>query len=486
MLSKHIAFLSSSFDYTTGILPFARQLEARGYIVDWISFRNCERQWLLKEGVAPEKILDTLNGLADHMDEHEIDERLRRLENGREPFVNHIVSMDRLVKLKGNPFARRYLAHVEKLVTAFLVNRGITIVSGGRDTALQVSTSKICERIGVSFVVPTYVRLPDDRYGLFEGYTEASLVTIHEPGAAANAAAIQFLKQFRKERPTPSMVLFERRNNQFLTRLPSDLKLLLTMARRGLHDRGNDFTRYTLRRLFGMYLRRRWNAFHTRIAPPFQSLGTRPFVLYAYQMQPESSIDTSVAHYSDQIALIRQIARAVPSAYDFYVKPHPDHIGGLARSRLIEISRIPGVTLINPLASGRALIHQASLIITPAGTMAYEAALYGIPSIIFADQFFGALSSVHRCNSIDALPLLVANLLESPTRASDKEIVDYLSHIFANTVVGRQTSYMGPLTDAELSTMARLYDDLIEVLSHQACTAPNRAHLNSKSQCLKS
>jgi hypothetical protein len=65
-------------------------------------------------------------------------------------------------------------------------------------------------------------------------------------------------------------------------------------------------------------------------------------------MQPESSIDVLAAHYSDQITLIRQIARSIPFGYDFYVKPHPDHVGGLSLAKLKEIAAIPGVTLIDP------------------------------------------------------------------------------------------------------------------------------------------
>jgi hypothetical protein len=457
-----IALLSSSFEYTTGILPLARRLERRGHVVNWISFRRHEYEWLRKQGVPASQILDTIGALDAPMDESEIDGRLARLENGQPPFVTQIAAMDRLVRRKPFGFTRRYLAHIEKHVSEFLIARGVRLVSAGRDTALQISTSKICERLGIRFVVPTAVRLPDDRYGFCPGYTEAQFVRFRTARPADRQAAIAFLREFRDRRPVPSAVLFEARHNRFLRRLPLDAKLMATFAYRGVQDRGNDFTRYSLSQLTAMYLRRRWNALTVRMAPPFSVPGSRPFALYAYQMQPESGIDVLAAPYTDQIALVRQLARAVPASHDFYVKPHPDHVGGLSRRAMQEIADIPGVTLIDPFASGRALMHKAALIVTPSGTMAYEGALFGIPSIVLADEFFARLPLVHRCRSTEAFPELIPRLLASPPPADEEAVIAFLADIFANSFVGRVTSYLGPLTDEELEVMESAYQQMID------------------------
>jgi hypothetical protein len=462
---RPIAFLSSSFEYTTGILPLVRRLERRGHLVHWISFRRHEYAWLRAQGVPASQILDTIAALESPIEEQEIESRLARLENGQPPYARHIAAMDRLVRRKPFAFTRRYLAHIERAVTEFLVSRGVTLVSGGRDTALQIATSKVCQRLGIRFVVPTAVRLPDDRYGFCPGYTEAQFVHLRPAQRADRQAALAYLQAFREQRPVPSAVLFEARHNRFLRRLPLDVKLMATFAYRGLQDRGNDFTRYTVSQLAAMYVRRRWNALTVSIAPPFTRPGTRPFVLYAYQMQPESGIDVLAAVYSDQVALVRQLARAVPATHDFYVKPHPDHVGGLSRGAMQEIATIPGVTLIDPFANGRALMHKASLIVTPSGTMAYEGALFGIPSIILADEFFARLPLIHRCRSTEAFAELIPRLLASPPAQDDEAVLAFLADLFANSFVGRVTSYLGPLTDEELSMMASAYAQLIDASS---------------------
>ena len=340
----------------------------------------------------------------------------------------------------------------------------MTLVSGGRDTALQISTSKICKRLGISYIAPTMTRVPDYSFGFCNGYLEESFIYFRAPSLDDHAKAVDFLKNFRLNKPVPATVDYERRNNQFLKRIPRDIKLISFMAYRGIFDRSNDFTRYSMKKLFEMYWRRRWNSLCVRLAPPFKQQGIKPFVLYAYQMQPESSVDVLAAQYSDQITLIRQIARSVPSTHDFYVKPHPDHVGGLSRAKLKEISHIPGVTLVDPFVSGRELMHRASLIVTPAGTMSYEAALHGIPSIIFAKEFYSCLPSVHHCHSIDSLPTLVCKLLSEPPRSDDQAIIDYFAHLFANTFDGRYTKYFGPLTESELKILLSAYDQLYEAL----------------------
>jgi hypothetical protein len=464
-VKKRMAFVSSSFEYTRGILPFARRLEQHGYTVFWVSFRQYELNWLRQQGVDDDRILDTSGGVREGLyADAEIDERLARLENGRAPFVNDIILMDRLVKLKSARFARTYLAHIERLLTAFLVDNGITLVSAGRDTVLQISCAKICERLRIPSVVPTVTRIPDDRYGFCLGYMDDVFVRMAEVTDEHRRAAAELLRNFRAERPIPTTIILERKNNQFLRRIPKDIRLSLQAIRRGLADRDNDFTRYTFGQLLRMYLRRRFQAMHVRLAPMFEPTGSRPFVLYAYQMQPESSVDVLANVFSDQMALLTQIARAVPSTHDFYVKPHPDHVGGLSRSTLMKIKALPGVRLISPFVNSHDLMHRASLVVTPSGTMAFEAALHGRCSIVFSRPFFAALPAVHRSSSPEELPCLIRRLITDPPQLDDAEVEAFLARLQADTFAGRVTDYFGPFVEAEFESMIRSYDLLYDKL----------------------
>jgi hypothetical protein len=462
-LPIRLAFVSSSIDYTQGILPFVRRLEAAGHKVYWISFLRYESRWLESKGFRPEQILDTFSVATEPS--VDVDAALRRLEGGERPFVNDIIAMDRLLRRKSPDFQRHYLAHLESIVTKFLVDRRIRLVSGGRDTALQLATSRICGHLRIPYVIPTGVRIPDDRYGFFLGHTESALIPLRAAETSDESRARAFLQSFRETSPAPTTVAFERRHNQFLRRLLLDVRLFVRLSRRAWLDRGNDVGRYTILMLFQMYLRRRWNALSTYLRPPYGAVGTRPFVLFAYHMQPESSIDVLASFHSDQHALIAQVARSVPAGYDFLVKPHPDHVGGLARQQLVRLGSIPGVTVIDPRANGRELMRRAALIVTPTGTMAYEAALHGIPSIIFAKEFFGNFPTIRQAGAVEDLPMLIHSALKGDFPPDEAATLRCMSQIFAHTAIGRNSSYFGPLSDQNLDDMELAYDQLFRALA---------------------
>lgn len=465
MTTRHFAFLSSSIEYTQGILPLARRMERHGYRIHWISFRGFERHWLIQNGVPPDRILDTIGTFEpERYSDAEITERLQRLEGDSMPLANDIILMDRKLKLKPKAFSQAYLAHIERVLTEFVIDRRIAFVSAGRDNALQISCGKICARLGIPSVVPTVARMPDDRYGFCLGHTEWEFVTFRDPTDRDRAEAREFLEVFRETKPVPSAVLYERRNSRFLRRVHRDLAQWIRMALRGYYDRGNDFTRYSAGRLLKMFWTKRLNALIVKTFPVYEQFGSRPFVLYAVMMQPESSIDVLASFLSDQKTLITQIARSTPASLDLYIKAHPDYVGGMSRQQLLELRSIPGTRLIFPDRHTHDLMKKAAVVITPTGTMAFEAALHGIPSVIFAPEFFRHIPGVHYCSTATELPALLQRLLTEPRRDRDDEIVDFLGFIFANTFVGRVTTYMGPFSEDELRDLHDAYDRIYERL----------------------
>ena len=460
-MAKIVAFISSSTAYTEGILPLVRQMESTAdYQVYWISFRNFERKWLLQNGVSEDRILDTLTTFRiNKYSETECTRLLNELEDNKQPLVNDIILMDRLIKQKSKIFGYAYLAHIQDIVTDFLIEKKIQLVSGGRDTALQISCSKICDRLGILYTIPTLVRLPDDRFVYFYGIKESNFINFRQPTESDLEEAKLFLQYFRKDKPIPSAVYFEKKNNQFVKRIPRDIKMAFNLFLYGvIHDRKNDFTRYQFSQLIEMYFRRRFNAFLIKMADIFEPLGDKPFVIYAYHMQPESVIDVLASFYSDQLALIKQIARSMPVTHELYVKPHPDHVGGLSRENLLKIKSIPGVRLISPYHSSHDLMIRSSAVIAPAGTMAYQAVLHGIPSVIFAPEFFGQIPGVYICNCINELNNLLKTILYDRSMINDDAIITFFAKIFANSFVGRQTTYLGPFENDEIQTLMNSYN----------------------------
>jgi hypothetical protein len=124
--------------------------------------------------------------------------------------------------------------------------------------------------------------------------------------------------------------------------------------------------------------------------------------------------------YTDQIEVIRHVAKSIPIDHTLYVKDHKG--AGLRGWNSIdyykEIMEIPNVKLIHPTFDNNRLLEHCKLLITIRGTTAYKAVKYGIPSIIFGSQPFEIIPSVYKVNSLLELPNLIHEIIDKPVDQS--------------------------------------------------------------------
>lgn len=153
--------------------------------------------------------------------------------------------------------------------------------------------------------------------------------------------------------------------------------------------------------------------------------------------QPESSIDVLGDFYSDQLNLIKQIAKCIPVTHKLFVKEHSNAIGDRTLSFYREIMRLPNVEIISPYCDSFALIKNASVIITVSGTMAYEAGLLDYPAITFSRMFFSCLPSVRYCSAIRELPFILDELFHyHKCDHDDSNRIKFLADLYLNSFDG--------------------------------------------------
>jgi hypothetical protein len=455
-----LAFLPSHLE--PGQFTLAQRMERAGFRVLWITHTTFDKHWLTQLGAEPERILDTTMPAKLAFSQEEIQERLLRLEGGEQPFINDIIEMDRRLRRKSREFAQTYLVYIEKVLTEFLTRNDIQFVSNGRDTALHLACHKICQRIGIASVVPTILRIPDNRFGFCAGFQEAEFVRLSEVTDHHLAEAKQIVRRFRGEKSLSETSVFERRNTRYSRRILPDVGRFLTLAYRASYCVGDDVGRYSVPQLFRMYCRKRLTALQLKIAPVSEPTGGKPYILYALQMQPESSIDVLASHVADQRNLISLIAKSTPCSHDVYVKPHPEFVGGVLRKDLVAIRRIPGVRLVSPDLDSHRLIMGAAIVLTPTGTMAMESSFFGVPSIIFGKEFFRTLPGVHYCEASNELTNLIPKLIAAGHEERLDEIADFLARHLASSFTGRVTNYLGPYSEEELATLVTAYSIVYE------------------------
>ena len=158
-------------------------------------------------------------------------------------------------------------------------------------------------------------------------------------------------------------------------------------------------------------------------AKSIKSIEDEKFVYYPLQTEPEAKLLTESPFFSNQIALIENIAKSIPIDLILYVKEHPAQISKLWRS--IEdykrILALPNVKLVHPSVNSQELISKSQGVIVNIGSAGFEALFHKKPVILFGDEYYGELSMVTKITSLTTLPKVISNAL-SNFKFNNKEL----------------------------------------------------------------
>jgi hypothetical protein len=140
-----------------------------------------------------------------------------------------------------------------------------------------------------------------------------------------------------------------------------------------------------------------------------------PYVYFPMNVNEEMNILHYAPYFTNQIEVIRHIAKSIPIDYVLYVK---DHVAAEMRgwnkiNYYKEIIEIPNVKLIHPYFDNNILLKNSQLLISIRGTTAFKAVKYSKPSIIFGDQPIEIIPSIFKVNSLLDLPTLIQKALKS-------------------------------------------------------------------------
>ena len=188
---------------------------------------------------------------------------------------------------------------------------------------------------------------------------------------------------------------------------------------------------------------------------------TVPYVYFPLSVDMERNLLIDSAMYTNQIEIIRIIAKSLPINYRLYVKENPAQSSREWRSinEYKEIQKIPNVTLIQPTVLGRELIQNSSLVISIAGTSSLESVFYEKPSVIFGKVIYSILPSVFQVNDIQDLPRIIDTALKTSVIVSDldkflelyeKNTVDF-DLIEFETRFNQKFYYGGTLFDVDMN-----------------------------------
>lgn len=156
------------------------------------------------------------------------------------------------------------------------------------------------------------------------------------------------------------------------------------------------------------------------------------YAFFALQQEPEVSILLYTPYHTDQLDFIRASARALPIDMMLYVKEHPEMVGRRTRTYYEEITKIPNVRLLDPRIESFGIVQGSSLVLTIAGTVGWEASLFGKPVITFGKAPYSDLPFIVQCGDFNELPHLVQKQLQD-FKYDERALLDYLTAIMEDS-----------------------------------------------------
>lgn len=132
-------------------------------------------------------------------------------------------------------------------------------------------------------------------------------------------------------------------------------------------------------------------------------------VKYVYMplpLIPESTTFSVSPMYVNELTIIEAVSKSLPAGWWLYVKEHQAMVGERGVEFYEKANRLPNVKMVqlNYYEDPKPWISNSQGVVTISGTTAYEAALMGKHSILFADTPFSLIKGIQRLKSFEDLP----------------------------------------------------------------------------------
>tara|TARA_Y100000741_G_scaffold254715_1_gene196222 strand:- start:3376 stop:4860 length:1485 start_codon:yes stop_codon:yes gene_type:complete len=147
------------------------------------------------------------------------------------------------------------------------------------------------------------------------------------------------------------------------------------------------------------------------------------YVLFPLQTEAEASLSIDAPLFTNQIEIIKLLSKSIPTDYKLLVKEHPAQISRSWRdiNTYKEILNIPKVIPIHPEADSKYLLKKSSLVIAISSTVALDALFYEKPSMVFTENTFSMIPSIHKINDINKLSNDINEMLKKKVNPYDIE-----------------------------------------------------------------
>ncbi len=344
--------------------------------------------------------------------------------------LNELIYGDRVLRHEPQN-GLNFLTNIQRPIYDFLKKHNTEMVMGELTWAHEVLIHRMCKRrteLNCTFLNPHVVRIPDNRFAFFTDERQSVLFEVNKEeycDTPIEAKKPDYLKINDKTiKKGSSLAGRIKRASKFFTNEniePLDPTLIVNQ-----NKRFEICTREEINRVRYKSIER----------VPFDKDTTGPYIFLGLHKQPESTVDIFGRYYEDQLQNIKNIWRALPQGWKLLVKEHTNAIGDRTPDWYKTIQALPGVELVIETTNSYELIQNAELVATITGTVAYEAALMGVPSITFAPVFF---NKVNTCRQITLEDLSNSSLDEiaADLKGQEDNRLKFSNYLLQNSFIGK-------------------------------------------------
>ncbi|CAN5368919.1 hypothetical protein BH23GEM2_BH23GEM2_21290 [soil metagenome] len=158
-----------------------------------------------------------------------------------------------------------------------------------------------------------------------------------------------------------------------------------------------------------------------------------PYLYFPLQVDPEASMMVCAPYRTNQLALIEDLAKAMPAGFKLLVKDHAPMLGGRPDGFYDRIRGMPDVVLVDPFADNYGLIASAALVVTVTGTVGWESIALRKPVLVLGEcQYIGFTQGFRVYTGCNDLRTEIMAAIAEPS-ADDEALIAYVAATYAKS-----------------------------------------------------
>ena len=186
-----------------------------------------------------------------------------------------------------------------------------------------------------------------------------------------------------------------------------------------------------------------------------------PYVFFPLSAEPELTLSFWSPEYFEQLSTIQQLAKELPVGNYLVVKEHMISIGNRPAEFYETIARMPNVILVDPAERGLDIGSTARAVAVVASTAGTEAALQGIPTLVFAKRTW--LTAMGHVRAIERWDEIRSALAAALAQSAEAGVESRRQGLRMKRALDRVTlAPMDKVSEGEAAVGAYLLDKLSE------------------------